>query len=311
MRARDLLSLAELSPGDIEALLHLAARLKQRRGATRTGQPLKGRVLALLFQKPSMRTRVAFEVGMSQLGGAVTYLGPDDLPLGVREPVKDVARVLARYVDAIVARTFAHADVVELARYADVPVINGLSDLHHPCQALADLLTIREACGRLRGLTLGYVGDGNNVLHSLLEAASKTGLHVQVATPRGYEPDRVIWRAAVAMGRKTGSRLSISHDPRTAARGADALYTDVWTSMGQERQRQQRLRAFRGFQIDGALLRLAKPGCRVLHCLPAHRGEEITDAVMEGTHSSVFDQAENRLHVHKAILLALLTKRSR
>ncbi len=307
MRSRDLLSLADVSSSQIEQLLDSAAALKRGRA----GQPLKGKVLALLFQKPSMRTRVAFEVGMSQLGGATTYLGPDDLQLGVREPVKDVARVLARYVDAIVARTFAHADVVELARYADVPVINGLSDLHHPCQALADLLTIREAQGRLRGLTLGYVGDGNNVLHSLLEAASKVGLHVQVATPRGYEPDRTIWNAAVTTGRKTGARFAISHDPRAAARGADALYTDVWTSMGQERQRQQRLRAFRGFQIDGALLRLAKPGCRVLHCLPAHRGEEITDDVMEGSRSSVFDQAENRLHIHKAILLALLTKRSR
>ena len=310
MSARDVLSLAPLSASQMQSLLALAARLKQAGHRPQTaGQPLRGRVLALLFQKPSMRTRVAFEVGMSQLGGATTYLGPDDLQLGVREPVKDIARVLARYVDAIVARTFAHADVEELARYADVPVINGLSDLHHPCQALADLLTIQEAHGRLRGLTLGFVGDGNNVLHSLLEAASKVGLHVQVAVPKGYEPDRTIWTAAVREAKRSGARLTLTHDPRAAARGADALYTDVWTSMGQERERRRRLRVFRGFQINAALLRLAAPGCRVLHCLPAHRGEEITDEAMEGPQSSVFDQAENRLHTHKAILLQVLKGR--
>ncbi len=305
-RSRDLLSLEDISTQEIVALLDAAARLKRARQQGRVHQTLHGRIAALLFQKPSMRTRVAFEVGMSQLGGATTYLGPDDLQLGVREPVKDVARVLARYVDVIVARTFAHADVADLATYADVPVINGLSDLHHPCQALADLLTIREAFGHLRGLTLGYVGDGNNVLHSLLESASKVGMHVQVATPKGYEPDRAIWRTAVGWGKRTGARLTLSHVPREAARGADALYTDVWTSMGQERERRARLRAFRGFQINDALLRTAAPHCRVLHCLPAHRGEEITDAVMEGAHASVFDQAENRLHIHKAILLWLL-----
>ena len=304
-RHRDFLSLEGRSPSDITRWLDLAARLKRARG---TSQPLRGRVLALLFQKPSMRTRVAFEVGMHQLGGTAIYLGPDDLQLGVREPTKDVARVLARYADAIVARTFAHADVEELARYADVPVINGLSDRHHPCQALADLLTVREACGRLRGVTLAYIGDGNNVLHSLLEGASRVGMHVQIATPRGYEPNRTIWNDAVAWGHKSGARLTATHDPRQAARGADVLYTDVWTSMGQERERQQRLCAFRGYQINDALLALAKPRCRVLHCLPAHRGEEITDAVMEGPRAAVFDQAENRLHVHKAILLDLLTR---
>ncbi len=304
---RDLLSLADLSPSDIERLLDLAARLKRHRAGN---QRLRGRVLALLFQKPSMRTRVAFEVGMHQLGGTAIYLGPDDLPLGKREPTKDVARVLARYVDVIVARTFAHADVEELAQYADVPVINGLSDLHHPCQALADLLTIREIYGRLRGITLAYIGDGNNVLHSLLEAASRVGMHVQMAVPRGYEPNRNIWNDAAAWGRKTGARLRASHDPIQAARHADVLYTDVWTSMGQEHERSRRLRTFRGFQINDALLRAAKSRCRVLHCLPAHRGEEITDAVMEGPRAAVFDQAENRLHVHKAILVDLLTRRS-
>ncbi|HAM41846.1 MAG TPA: ornithine carbamoyltransferase [Candidatus Omnitrophica bacterium] len=303
---KDFLTLASLTAGDLRRLLALAARCK--RSPRACAAALSGKTLALVFQKPSVRTRVSFEVAIRRLGGSAIYLGPDDVYLGKREPTKDVARTLARYVDAIVARTFSHKDVEALAHFACVPVINGLSDLHHPCQALADFFTMSERCGRLRGITLAYIGDGNNVLHSLAEGATLLGVTLRVATPARYRPQTAIWKAAVKRARRTGARLMWSDDPREVAAGADVVYTDVWTSMGYEREQAIRRRAFRAFQVDEALLRVAKRRCLVMHCLPAHRGEEITDEVVEGPRSIVFDQAENRLHVQQALLLTLLGK---
>lgn len=303
---KDFLTLASLTAGELRGVLGLAATCK--RSPTSHARVLSGKTLALVFQKPSVRTRVSFEVAIRQLGGSAIYLGPEDAYLGTREPTKDVARTLARYVDAIVVRTFSHTDVDAFARYAAVPVINGLSDQHHPCQALADLFTIRERCGRLRGTTLAYVGDGNNVLHSLAEGAGLLGMSLRVATPARYRPQTAIWHQAVRLGRRSGARLTWCDDPRQAAAGADVIYTDVWTSMGYERERAVRRKVFRGFQVNRALLSQAKRGCLVMHCLPAHRGEEIAEDVFEGSRSVVFDQAENRLHVQKALLLTLLGK---
>jgi ornithine carbamoyltransferase len=252
---------------------------------------------------------VAFEVAVMQLGGLVTYLG-DDIKLGAREPVKDVARVLSRYVDGVVLRTFGHDIVEEFAAYSGVPVINGLSDSAHPCQALADVLTIRDCFGKLAGVRVAYVGDGNNVLHSLSQACALTGVHLSVATPDRYRPDAKLWAEALKLARISGSRLRWLPKPQEAVRDAQLIYTDVWVSMGQEHSRAERLGEFRGYQVNEELLALAARGCKVMHCLPAHRGEEITDSVMEGKRSIVFDQAENRLHVQKA-LLAFLMKRSK
>ena len=308
MPTRHFLTLSDLSATELQRLLREAARHKRDRRYGR--QALAGRIVALVFQKPSMRTRVAFEVAVLQLGGSVVYLGQEDIQLGQREPIKDVARVLSGYVDAIVARTFAHADAEEFARYATVPVVNGLSDLHHPCQALADLLTMHEHFGTLRGLTVAYIGDGNNVLHSLMQGLGRfRGVTLRVATPDGYGPNQRIWGEEV---RRFGGRLDLCVDgPEAAARGADVVYTDVWTSMGQERERAARAKAFTAFQVNRELLALAKPGCMVMHCLPAHRGEEITDEIMEGRRSLIFAQAENRLHAQKALLVLLLGGRAR
>ncbi len=303
---RDFLTITDLSPAEISALLRAAAAYKRGRAGT----PLAGKIVALVFQKPSMRTRMAFEVAVMDLGGKVTYLGQDDIQLGAREPAKDVARVLARYVDAIVLRTFGHATVEEFARFASVPVINGLSDQVHPCQALADLLTIQEQLGRLRRVQAADIGDGNNVLHSLAEACAMTGVHLSVATPERYKPDPKLWRQARELAKPMGAKLELTTDPRAAAKGAAVIYTDVWVSMGQEKEREERLRQFVGFQVNAELLREAAKDCRVMHCLPAHRGEEISAELMEDKRSVVFDQAENRLHVQKA-LLAFLMKPSR
>jgi ornithine carbamoyltransferase len=303
---RHFLTVDDLSPVELARCVELAARCKR---VTSTGRSaLAGRTIALVFQKPSIRTRVSFEVAITSLGGASTYLAPEDIQLDTREPIKDVARTLSRYVQGIVVRVFRHDQVEEFARYASVPVINGLSDLHHPCQALADLLTIRERFGRLKGLTVAYIGDGNNVLHSLAQAAAVVGLHVRVASPDRYRPDHGIWNAAAARGQAQASTLTWTSDPQQAVRGADVIYTDVWTSMGQEQERAARLQAFQGYQLNGHLLAAAKPSAIVLHCLPAHRGEEITDEVVEGPQSAVFDQAENRLHAQKALLLTLFGK---
>lgn len=256
----------------------------------------------MIFQKPSLRTRVSFEVGMTQLGGHALYLGPEDIKLGKRETTEDIALNLSRYVDGIMARVFGHDVVEELARWATVPVINGLSDLHHPCQALGDMLTILEKRGELRGATLVFIGDGNNVAHSLIEASARLGLRFRIACPRGHEPNAEI----VARARAEGGEVEILHDPRKAAEGADVLYTDVWASMGQEGEAEERRRRFQGFTVDVELVERANPGCLIMHCLPAHYGEEITYEASRLPSSVIFDQAENRLHAQKAVLALLL-----
>lgn len=300
----DCVSLAEAPNEAVHEVLDLAAYLK-RRGPRGGDAPLHGRSVALLFEKPSLRTRTTFEVAIHQLGGQPIYLGKDEVNLGVRETVADVARNLERWVDMVVIRTFDHARVVELAQYAHVPVINALSDHEHPCQALADMLTLREHAGDLAGLTLAYVGDGNNVAHSLLHASAALGVHMRVATPPGYVPDPAVVSAARRRGAITGSTITLTSDPYAAAEGADAIYTDVWTSMGSEHERETRLAAFAGFQVDAGLMEHAAPGALFMHCLPAHRGEEVSADVIDGLQSVVFDQAENRLHVQKALMTLL------
>ena len=301
---KDLISVKDLSKNEIDELLELAQALKADPSAYY--EKLKGKSLGLIFQKPSNRTRVSFEVGMYQLGGYTVYLGPDDIKLGTREATKDIAQTLSRYLDIMVARTFLHRDVIDLAENATIPVINGLSDLLHPCQGLADIFTIKEKFSQLEGLNMAYIGDGNNVLHSLLYVVSRTGVNIKIAVPKGYEPDKVILAEAAKIAKAKGSRVELFHDKASAASDADILYTDVWVSMGQESDKQMRFNDFKDFQIDLDLLKRARPECVVMHCLPAHRGEEITDEVLDGPHSIVFDQAENRLHMQKAILLQLL-----
>lgn len=307
MLGKDLVSIADLSADDIAQVLDLAAELKSQRGQR---APLRGRTLALVFQKPSLRTRVSFEVAMVQLGGHAMYLSNQEVGLGEREGVADVARVLSRLVDGIVARTYFHEHVVELARAASIPVINGLSDLEHPCQILADLLTIREHAGRFRGLKLAWVGDGSNVVNSLLLAAPKVGLNLCIATPPGYEPNADILERAAAEAAEADVLLEVGHDPAAAVTDADFIYTDAWYSMGQEDERETRLPLFRPYQVNRELLSRAAPHVKVLHCLPAHRGEEITDEVLDGPASITLDQAENRLHAQKAVLVRLLGARA-
>jgi len=285
---KDLITIKDLSVVEINKLFKIAAKLKKRKYPS---QALNNKTLAMIFQKPSTRTRVSFEVGMNQLGGNAIYLSPDDIKLGDREATKDIAQTLSRYLDGIMARTFAHQDIIDLAKHATIPVINGLTDKCHPCQGLSDLFTIKEKFGELEGITLAFIGDGNNVLNSLIAGCEKLGINLKIATPAGYEPD---------------NDTNVSHDPVEAVTDADVVYTDVWTSMGQEAEYKKRLRDFKGFQVNKELLNHAKEGALVMHCLPAHRGEEITDEVMDSSQSIVFDQAENRLHVEKAILLELL-----
>ncbi|MGB9861307.1 MAG: ornithine carbamoyltransferase [Candidatus Bipolaricaulaceae bacterium] len=300
---RDLVSLADWSAEEIWGILELAAHLKrEQRAGARHDHLLRGKTLAMIFQKPSLRTRVSFEVGMWQLGGYALYLGPEDIKLGKRESVEDVALNLSRYVDGIMARVFGHEVVEELARFATVPVINGLSDLLHPCQALADMLTIWEKKRRLEGLILAFIGDGNNVANSLIEACAKLGLHFRIACPEGHEPNPRI----VEEARAQGAQVAILRDPKEAATNADILYTDVWTSMGQEAEAEIRRKKFQGYTVDMDLLSLAKPDCLVMHCLPAHYGEEITYEAARSKNSVIFDQAENRLHAQKAVLAILL-----
>ena len=296
------LSIRDLSREEVLHLFRATASLKARQKTGDGGAPLAGRSLALIFEKQSLRTRVTFEVGMAQLGGAVVYLSAQEIGLGVRESVADIARNLSRWVDIIAARTFRHATVEMLANHATVPVINALSDLEHPCQALADFFTLWERGLNLSAIRLAWIGDGNNVCHSLLLLAALLGTPITVATPAAYAPDPGIQAAARALG----ARLSLTADPREAAAGADVLYTDVWISMGQEVEREKRLAAFQGYQINEGLLACARPGVLVMHCLPAHRGEEISDSVLDGPRSVVLDQSENRLHAQKAVLLHLL-----
>jgi ornithine carbamoyltransferase len=303
---RHLLTLDDLSAQDVTALFELASDLKAKRRQGILHPLLSGKTLAMIFEKPSLRTRVTFEAGMTQLGGHAVYLTPADIRLGERETVQDAARNLERWVDGIVARTFSHQMVERLATYSRIPVINGLTDRHHPVQILCDLFTLWEKRGHVRGLRVVFVGDGNNVCHSWLEGAAKVGLHFTLACPKGYGPDPTVLTRAEAQAAGSGATLTVTHDPDAAARGADVLYTDVWTSMGQEEERARRLRDFQGFQVDERLVGLAAPDVLVMHCLPAHRGEEISDAVMDGSHSIVFDEAENRLHMQKAVLVRLL-----
>jgi ornithine carbamoyltransferase len=302
MQGRDLLSIRDLSPDELDFLIRSALAMK-RDGSRPV---LLGKTIAMLFEKPSLRTRVSFEVGMQQLGGNAIYLSQAEVGLGQREPVEDVARVLSRYVSAIVARTYAQQSLVDLAESADIPVVNALSDDEHPCQALADLLTVREKKGRIDGMRIAFIGDGNNVAASLSLAASLAGAEFVIASPPGYSlPDGIV-DAARQSAKDTGGGIELVVAPEDAAKDADVVYTDVWTSMGQEAARRERLEAFQGYQVDEELMRLAKPDAIFMHDLPAHRGEETIDAVIEGSQSVVFDQAENRLHAQKALLAAIM-----
>lgn len=300
---RDLLSIKDLTKKEILDLFKVAKILKEKPLSKNTN--LKGKSLALVFQKPSNRTRVSFEVDMFELGGYAVYLGPDEVNLGVRESFKDAARVLARYVDGIVARTFKHEDISGMANFSSVPVINGLSDLLHPCQGLSDLFTIEEHFGK-RKIKISFVGDGNNVLHSLLMGSSILGRDICIATPKGCEPNAKVLAEAKKYASANNSKVALGNDPEECVDKADVIYTDVWVSMGQESKKKERSELFRGFQVNEKLVSSAKKGALIMHCLPAHRGEEITDGVMDSKNSIVYDQAENRLHVQKAILLKLL-----
>jgi len=302
LRGKDLLSIANLNGEDIELLISDTADMK----ASGWLSSLNGKTLALLFEKPSLRTRVSFEVAMRQLGGQVIYLSPAEVGLNKRESVSDVARVLSRYVDAIAARTFSHQTLEVLASYADVPVINALSDLEHPCQTLADLFTIYENKGGLKGLTLAFVGDGNNVAHSLLLGASLTGMNLRIACPEGYQVQEQILRLAERYARDSGSEIFCTLEPPLAISGADIVYTDVWTSMGQENEARKRRQIFAGYQINNQLLSLAREDAIFMHPLPAHHGQEVTDDTLDSPASVVFDQAENRLHLTKALLSKIL-----
>ena len=301
---KDLISIKDLSIEEIEEIFLLTDKLKENK--QKYSQSLKGKTIALIFQKPSNRTRVSFAVGMFQLGGLSIYLGPNEISLGIRETTRDVAMTLSRYVDGIVLRTFEHKNIIELAKYSKVPVINGLSDLLHPCQALSDLYTLREKWGFLKGKILSFIGDGNNVTHSLLYGCSKVGLNLNIATPKKFQPNKEIVSEAVRFAASSGAKINLSNDPLKACKDADALYTDVWTSMGQEKESAMRRKVFKNFQLNKKLVSQAKRDCLIMHCLPAHRQEEITDEVMDSENSIIFDQAENRLHVQKSILLKLL-----
>ena len=300
---RDLLTLADVTPEEIEQMLTLAMELKQRYKRGESTPLLSGKSLVLLFSKPSLRTRASFEVGMAQLGGHSSYFQDQEIVLGTREPLKDLGRVLSRYYDGIVIRTFAHASVEELAQVSTIPVINGLTDMFHPCQILAALQTLHEHFGELQGRRLAYVGDGNNVAHSWLLGAAQMGFTLTIACPRAYQPDMTVVRRALRIAETTGAVLDIVEDPKQGVKGADAIYTDVWTSMGQEQEAVVRREVFRPYQVNAALLAEAPSHAVVMHCLPAHRGEEITDEVLESDRSLAFDEAENRLHAQKALLV--------
>lgn len=292
------LSIPDFSQKELLALMVLAERM---RAGQYDARPLKGRALAMVFMKSSTRTRVSFEVGCYQLGGHAIFLSPRDAQLGRGEPIEDTARVLSRYVQGIMIRTFAHADVEAMAQYATVPVINGLTDLQHPCQVLADVLTVRQHLGSHEGRTVAWIGDGNNMANSWIDAASRLGFRLRLACPEGYDPDPTLLKRAAAAG-----NVELLRDPRQAVEGADVVNTDVWASMGQEEEQAERSRAFAGYCVDEVLMKRAAPGAIFLHCLPAHRGEEVSAAVIDGPQSRVWDQAENRLHIQKAIMAVLM-----
>lgn len=306
LKGRDFLALADYAPEEIGYLIDLAVDLKHKQKDGQPYQPLKGKTLGMIFEKSSTRTRVSFEVGMYQLGGYALFLSKNDLQLGRGEPIWDTGQVMSRYLDGIMIRTFAHRNVVELARGSTVPVINGLTDLSHPCQAMADYMTIYEKKGRLQGLKIAYVGDGNNMVHSLMMGASKLGMRISVATPEGYEPDPEVSKLSKEIADQTGGAVHVGHDPKEAVAGADVVYTDVWASMGFEEEQEKRVKAFKNYQVNEELVKYAKGDYLFMHCLPAHRGEEVSDRVIDGDHSVIFDQAENRLHAQKAIMAAIM-----
>jgi ornithine carbamoyltransferase len=302
---KDLISGFDLSEQDINEIFSLTAKLKKKK----INSCLKNQTIGLVFQKPSVRTRVSFEVGIRQLGANCLYLAPHDIELGSREPLKDVARVLGRYLDGIVARTFSHNHVIELANHAHIPVINGLSDLYHPAQALADIYTVSEHKNNFKGIKLVYIGDGNNVVHSLLAICAKVGMDFTVSTPKGYAPNKEIWNDALQIANRNKAKLSYCENPKDAVKGADFIYSDVWTSMGQEKETAQRIKIFKNYQVNSELLKSVGKKYKIMHCMPIHRGQEMTDEVVESDQSIIFDQAENRMHVQKAVM-ALLLKRS-
>jgi ornithine carbamoyltransferase len=305
MFPKDLISIHDLTAEAVEQLFDLAAAMKKKPQDYRTA--LDGKILAMIFEKSSTRTRVSFEAGMFQLGGAAQFLSSRDIQLGRGEPVADTARVLSRYVDGIMARTFAHQTVLDLAKHATVPVINGLTDLLHPCQVLADYFTMRERFGKTKGLKLAYVGDGNNMAHSLMFGGPKCGVDVTIGTPVGYGPDPLVMRMAVEDAAAAGTKLTVTHSMEEAVAGAHVVYTDVWASMGQEAEQEKRVKDFTGWTVTSALMALADPESVFMHCLPAHRGEEVAADVCDGPRSIIFDEAENRLHVQKAILVVLMS----
>ncbi|MBI5194204.1 MAG: ornithine carbamoyltransferase [Nitrospirae bacterium] len=304
---RDFLTIFDITPKELASLLARAGELKNLHQSGVETLTLKGKTLGLLFEKRSTRTRISFEVAMFQLGGHPTYLSPHQIQMGRGEAVGDTARVFSGYLDGIVVRTFSHATIEEWARHSTAPVINGLTDLHHPCQAIADVLTILERKGRVDGIKTAYIGDGNNVAHSLIEIAAVTGMEIRVATPQGYEPDKTITAKAIEAAKETGAVIKVMYDPLEAVKNADVVYTDVWTSMGQEEEDEVRKQVFRKYQINRELMQTAEKDAIIMHCLPAHRGEEITEEMMESPQSVIFDQAENRLHAQKALLEMLLS----
>ena len=306
MKGKDLISINDLTREEVNQILETTHILKMKQLLGEIYHPLKGKTLGMIFQKSSTRTRVSFEVGIWQLGGYALFLSANDLQLNRGETIADTARNLSRYLDGIMIRTFSHQDVVDLAEYSSVPVINGLTDLLHPCQVLSDLFSIKEKKQNLEGLKLAYIGDGNNMAHSIMFGGAKMGMHVVICSPSGFEPDPEITMLSRLDATKTGASINILDNPVEAVRTADVIYTDVWASMGQESEHEERLKSFSEYQVNGTLLENAKEDVLVMHCLPAHRGEEITDEVIDGPRSIVFDQAENRLHVQKAIMALVM-----
>ncbi|PIU45557.1 MAG: ornithine carbamoyltransferase [Ignavibacteriales bacterium CG07_land_8_20_14_0_80_59_12] len=307
MHTKDFISIHDLTLDEFHHLFDLGRDLKAHKEVYASA--LKGKTLAMIFEKQSLRTRVTFEVGIQQLGGFAVYLAPSDISLGKRESVQDVAKNLSRWVDGIMIRTFGHDICTGLAEHATIPVINGLTDLLHPCQAMADYFTMMEHRGTLKGLNVTYVGDGNNVAHSLMFGGAKAGANVAICCPKGYEPNPEIFRLATEDARETGATIRVLHDPKEAVRSADVIYTDVWASMGQEAEAEARKEIFKPYQVNAALMKLAKPDAIFMHCLPAHRGDEVTDDVIDSTQSVVYDEAENRLHMQKAVMVDLMKAR--
>ncbi len=306
MKGRSIASLYDLAREEIDEILKTSKLLKLQLLRGQEHPILKGKTLAMIFEKPSTRTRVSFEVGMWQLGGYALYLSASDLQLGRGETIADTAQVLSRYVDGIMARVFSHQTILDLVKYSKVPVINGLSDFTHPCQGLADLFTIYEKKGKLSGLKLGYVGDGNNVAHSVIYGCSKVGMDITLACPKGNEPNPEVVSRAKEDAKRNGCKIRVTNDPKEAARGADIIYTDVWASMGQEKEHEERVKIFKPYQVNGQLVKEAKEDYLFMHCLPAHRGEEVTDEVADSKNSVIFDQAENRMHTQKALMALIM-----